>query len=98
MSRIYKTNRKVKNLITGEIYNSIKEAAEKNHTSIQAIPMCANVSERYLIFKNKYVFCFLKEDGTEDITGRHLRALEKLKKIDKNQYAALIVENEECRR
>jgi hypothetical protein len=72
---IGKSTQKVKNLITGTIYNSSKEAAQKYGVSYVYMRRCITDT---LILKKKYIFCYLNKDGTENITNAHQAALEKM--------------------
>ncbi len=78
--------RKVKNLITGEIFNNVQEVAKKYNISSS----CADGGARgdYMTTKGKYVFCFLDEEGNELITERHKKGLEMLKAKNDIKYVA----------
>lgn len=88
-----RNSKPVKNLITGEIYNSITACSKRYQTTVGTISGCA--SAKYLIFKKEYVFCFFKGDGTEIITDRHQQALKKLEKMNRLKYAAWKISDED---
>ena len=78
--------RKVKNLINGKIYNNISEVVSEYNVSSS----CADGAARgtYMVVKDKWVFCFLDENGSELITEKHKKGLEKLKNKNAIKYAA----------
>jgi hypothetical protein len=86
---IRKGTQEVKNLITGTIYNSSKEAAQKYGVAYVYMRLCITDA---LILKKKYIFCYLNKDGTENITKVHQAALEKMHyKMNKlNQFLKVV--------
>lgn len=79
---IGKMAKKVKELVSGMIYNNAKQAAKEYKLS-----SIAHYAEgRLLIAKDQFIFCYLDENNNEIITEQHKLALEKIKNKDKNNY------------
>lgn len=79
-----KSSKKIKNLINGKIYNNISEVVNEYNISSS----CADGAARgnYMTAKNKWVFCFLDENGKEIITERHKKGLKKIQNQDAIKY------------
>ena len=83
---IGKSARKVKELISGIIYNNSTEVAEKYGLSSSCVGGFA--SGKYLIAKDQYVFCYLDDNGAEIRTPRHEEALQEISKKECINYVA----------
>ena len=87
--------KKVKNLTTGKVFDSLSEAAETYDLSLSALQ--GNASGEYMTLKNKWVFCYLDANGSELRTERHEKGLEKLKSIDVTKYIAWHIDDLTCK-
>ena len=83
---IGKNARKVKELISGIVYNNSSEVADKYNLSSSSVGGFA--SGKYSIAKSQYVFCYLDEHGNEIRTKRHEDALRKINKKEQINYVA----------
>jgi hypothetical protein len=87
--------KRIKNLINGKIFDSITEASQEYSISDASIQGCA--SGKYSTLKNKWVFCYLDKNGTELLTEKHKKGLEKLKKAGQTKYVAWYVDDLEMK-
>lgn len=87
--------KKVKNIITGIIFNNIKEAAETYNLSVQALAEYAR--GKYSVCHGQYVFCYLDDEGKEILTEKHHKGIELINSKGKPKYAAWRVEDHDKR-
>lgn len=85
--------KKVKNLISGKIYQNSYTAAKYYNVSPSIIDGAAR--GKYMVILEKYVFCFLDENGNELINDKHKKGLEKLSKKEETKYVAWHIEDSE---
>lgn len=83
--------RKIKNLINGKIYNNISELESEYNITSSYLNDAAR--GKYMVVKEKWVFCYLDEKGNELITEKHKKGLEKLKNKNAIKYAAWHVDD-----
>lgn len=88
-------SKKVKNLINGKVYDSIKEVSEEYKLSSSSIE--GNVNGKYMTLKNKWVFCYLDNEGNEILTEKHYKGLSTIKNIDSVKYVAWYVDDNEMK-
>ena len=82
--------KRVKNRDTGKIYNSVKEAAEKNSVSAGVI---GGVCKGDYFTVNGYSFCFLDDDQNEILKPKHLENDKRKKEKYNRQFAAYLIED-----
>ena len=84
--------KKIKNRDTGKIYNSAKEAAEKESVSASAI---SGVCNGDYFTANGYSFCYVDDDAKDVLKDKH-KEYDKRKEIKENrQYAAYLIEDKD---
>lgn len=83
---IGKFARKVKNLVTDKVFKNADEFAFQHEVSSSAIS--ANASGKSYLVKNKWVFCYLDDNGQEIRKPKHEIGLKKLKDKDRVRYLA----------
>lgn len=88
---IMKKSKKIKNLINGKIYDDVEQAAKVYKTTAKL--MHAYAKGEYAICQDKWVFCYLSEDGVEKKTDKHIKAVEKIQNKDKIKYGAWPVDD-----
>ena len=88
-------SKKVKNLINGKVYESIKEVSEEYKLSSSSIE--GNVNGKYMTLKNKWVFCYLDNEGNEILTENHHKGLSIVKNIDSVKYVAWYIDDTEMK-
>ncbi|QQR49624.1 GIY-YIG nuclease family protein [bacterium] len=88
---IGKNAKKVKDLVSGKIYDSVVDAAQKCNLSSSVVD--GGARGEYAIVKDRYVFCFLDNQGQEKRLARHDDALQKLELKKGFNYCAWGVDN-----
>jgi hypothetical protein len=88
-------NKKVKNLITGKVFVNASEAAIAHNLSLSSLQ--GNASGTYMTLKDKWVFCYLDENGIELKSDTHEKGLEKLRSINVTKYIAWHVDDLTCK-
>ena len=83
---IGKFARKVKNLVTDKVFKNADECAFQHDVSSSS--MSANASGKSYLVKNKWVFCYLDDNGQEIRKPKHEIGLKKLKDKDRVRYLA----------
>ena len=78
--------RKIKELISGKIFNSAFDAAQYYKVSDSVVG--GGAIGKYAVVLGQYVFCYLNEDGSERRLAKHDYAVEQVKKIGLLKYAA----------
>ena len=89
---IGKSAKRVKNLVTNKIFESVDQAAKQYHVSTSAIS--ANVLGKSSLVKKTWVFCYVDESGKEQILESHRLALSKFEDLKRNKYVAWAVDEE----
>jgi hypothetical protein len=84
-------SKRVKNLINGKEYKNIKEASGAYKLSPSSIG--DNANGKYMTLKNKWVFCYLDNDGNEILTESHIKGLNIIRNIDSVKYVAWYVDD-----
>ena len=90
---IGKNAKKVKNLVSGKIFDSTAEVAKALGVSSSVVDGAAR--GKYSIIKKKYVFCFLDDNGNEMRLPQHEQALQKLKRQKGINFCAWHVDDVE---
>ena len=88
-------SKRVKNLINGKVYKNIKEVSETYKLSSSSIE--GNVNGKYMTLKNKWVFCYLDDNGKEILTERHIKGLSTIKNVGAIKYVAWYVDDTEMK-
>ena len=78
--------RRVKNLVTGKVFKNTDECAFEHGVSHNAIS--SNASGGSYRVKEKWVFCYLDDNGQELLKPKHTIGLKKLKDKDRVKYLA----------
>jgi hypothetical protein len=82
--------KKVKNRITDTVYNSSKEAAEKNNVTASSIN---DVCNGKTFTSNGFSFCFIDDNDNEILYDKHHEHDNRKKEKENLQYAAYLIED-----
>jgi len=88
-------SKRIKNLINGKIYKNLLEASIEYNVSKSSIDQSAK--GKYMTLKNKWVFCYLDNNGNELLTENHKRGLNTIKNINSIKYVAWYVDDIEMK-
>lgn len=83
---IGKNAKKIKELISGQIFNNANEVAKKYNLSLNSIS--GYVSGKYGIAKKQYVFCYLNKNNNEIRLHKHNKAIEIIQNRNIIKYVA----------
>lgn len=84
--------KKVKNIVTGEIFSSVSEAAKKYKTSEPN--MCSILLGKHSLLRDEHSFCYLDDFGNEIKYDSHSKALEMIKENNKINFVAWPIDKE----
>ncbi|MGB4838620.1 MAG: GIY-YIG nuclease family protein [Saprospiraceae bacterium] len=91
-----KTPKKIKNVLNGKIFKNISDVMKEYNVSKSTADAAARGT--HMLLKDKWVICFLDEDGNEILNKNHKRGIDMLKQRDEIKYIVWHVDDEKIQK